>query len=405
MKRATCDHEWQVDALRDGRLGPKEAASFQRHRGGCDVCSERLTRAEGMRELGRAIGGGEPSELELRRLRGRVLRDAAALDGAREPGGGSRVRWAAMITGVAIAGSVAAGVVVTRDRAHAPVASPVVASLPSPAASPSGRAAAAEKLAGDVIASTGTRWAQSRDGSVERVRLDDGTLAAHVRPLGLEESFLVELPDGEIEVRGTTFEVTVQRGATTRVHVDEGTVELRLHGRPAASLGPGQTWQAPAQAQGVSASRAAPPSSSPPASPAAASSSSSSPVPPADEGSSEYADALAKLNQGQLDAAAAAFRAFVLAHPRAPQAEDASFLEAVALARAGRSDAAAVVAERHLASFPQSFHRKEAAILVARAASARGDCEKARQVLHPWLGPPADTEATAALRTCSSVGP
>ena len=70
--------------------------------------------------------------------------------------------------------------------------------------------------------------------------------------------------------------------------------------------------------------------------------------------------------------------------------------------RAGRGDAAAVVAERHLASFPKSFHRKQAAILVARAAGARGDCDKARTVLQPWLGGAADADATAALGTCAS---
>ena len=97
----------------------------------------------------------------------------------------------------------------------------------------------------------------------------------------------------------------------------------------------------------------------------------------------------------------AAFQAFLLAHPAAPQVEDASFLEAVALARAGRVDAASLAAEQHLASFPGSFHRKEASILVARAASQRGDCARARAVLASWLGPSPDADVRAALGSCS----
>ena len=120
----------------------------------------------------------------------------------------------------------------------------------------------------------------------------------------------------------------------------------------------------------------------------------------ADEGATAYADALALLRAGRGDEAAAAFHAFLIAHPGAPQAEDASFLEAVALARAGRTDAAALAAEHHLASFPGSFHRKEAAILVARAASQRGDCARVRAVLAPWLGASPDDDTRAALGSC-----
>ncbi|MGH7297249.1 MAG: hypothetical protein ACRELB_20085, partial [Polyangiaceae bacterium] len=86
--------------------------------------------------------------------------------------------------------------------------------------------------------------------------------------------------------------------------------------------------------------------------------------------------------------------------PRAPQVEDASYLDAVALARAGRTDAAALAAEQHLARFPASFHRKEAATLVALAASRRGDCARARSVVAEWTRVAADAEVRAALRAC-----
>jgi TolA-binding protein len=104
--------------------------------------------------------------------------------------------------------------------------------------------------------------------------------------------------------------------------------------------------------------------------------------------------------EGRYDRAAAAFHAFALVHPKAPEAEDASFLEAVSLARAGRADAAALAAERHLEGFPNSFRRREASILVARAASRRGDCDQARGVLAAWTSDPPDAEVHAALRAC-----
>ena len=118
-----------------------------------------------------------------------------------------------------------------------------------------------------------------------------------------------------------------------------------------------------------------------------------------DDGASGYTAAVELLRAGRGDDAAAAFHAFLLAHPAASQAEDASYLEAVSLARAGRTDAAGLAAEHHLARYPASFHRKEAAILVARAADQRGDCSKARAVLAPWLGSP-DAEVRAAVASC-----
>jgi TolA-binding protein len=107
-----------------------------------------------------------------------------------------------------------------------------------------------------------------------------------------------------------------------------------------------------------------------------------------------------RLRDGHYEDAAAAFHAFVAAWPRSSQAEDASFLEAVALARAGRPDAAGLAAERHLATFPTSFHKREAAILEARAATLRGECDKARTVLAPWLGQTPDADAVATIRGC-----
>jgi hypothetical protein len=75
-------------------------------------------------------------------------------------------------------------------------------------------------------------------GTVQRFRLPDGRLHADVAPLDVGQRFLIETPDGEIEVHGTVFELAVappQRGCSTgtstRLLVSKGVVEVRSAGR------------------------------------------------------------------------------------------------------------------------------------------------------------------------------
>ena len=383
---ALCSRLWEIDPYREGRLGNADAKSFERHLVACEACRTQLKRDERLGELARALPDDGPTELGLRRLRGRVLRDAAT--GVAPPAPRRlRAGLAALVLGVGLAA--AAWALTTRHAPPAPDGTLHLTTLPqAPAPDEAKSAPSAEALAGAVVPSGAARWSQTRAQGVEQVVLDEGMLRLHVRPQVVGERFLVMLPDGELEVRGTTFEVNVERGATTRVHVDDGVVDVRLRGREPRRLGDGETWNVATSAGNAStpAGRTAP-----------ASRSSAAAV---NEGGEAYSAAIALLGEGRNDEAAAAFHAFVLSEPRAPQAEDASFLEAVALARMGRSDAAALAAEHHLASFPASFHLREAAILVARAAVHRGECGKARALLAPWMGPSSDADAEATLRAC-----
>jgi len=376
-----CSRLWEIEPYRDGRLGTADAKSFERHLLACEACRAQVKRDERLRELARALPEKEPGELSLRRLRARVLRDAAA---GTPPPTARRGLGAGIASAVVVAGVGVGTWAVVAHRAPPSEASPAIVVIspppsPAPVAVPSVQPD--EAFAGAVVPSGAARWSQDRAHGIEHVVLDDGVLRMHVRPQVLGERFLVTVPDGELEVRGTTFEVHVERGATTRVHVDEGVVEARLRGHAPRRLGAGDTWS-------VAASVANTPSVRTPR-PAAAV-----------DGAAAYTAAMELLREGRNDEAASAFHAFVMSQPRAAQAEDASFLEAVALARTGRGDAAALAAEHHLASFPASFHRREAAILVARAAVHRGECERARAVLAPWTGSGADADATATLRAC-----
>jgi hypothetical protein len=84
----------------------------------------------------------------------------------------------------------------------------------------------------------------SRDSAApyERVSLRAGTLHVEVRPLHAGERFVVEAGDGQVEVRGTAFDVSVVAGHLSNVHVEHGRVEVRPAGAPTVLLGPGDAW-------------------------------------------------------------------------------------------------------------------------------------------------------------------
>lgn len=354
MSEGTCDRSWELDAYREGRLGDNDAASFERHLRACRACADLRTSNEHLRDLANRVEDEAPDAMRLRRLRRRILNDVA-LDRGAPP----RRRRGAWIAAGATALLLLAGAARWKGRAPAfptaasePAANRLAAGVPAPpTASPVEAEPASPRWAGTLTPSEGSRWSRSREAEVERVRLEAGSLSVHVRPQQPGERFLVVLPDGDLEVRGTTFDVTVKGERTTAVHVTEGVVELRIAGYPVRRLEAGAAWFAPAAGARASAT--------------------ANKAPPRDDGAAAYAAALRALGEGDNEGASAALRAFVVSYPDAPQTEDATFLEAVALARAGRVDAAGHAAEEHLARFPSSFHRKEALVLVDRAARAR----------------------------------
>jgi FecR protein/Outer membrane lipoprotein len=383
---AECPRLWEVDAYREGKLGARDAARFERHARVCTSCGGLLERDERLRRLARELLEDEPDELGLRRVRGEVMRElATGTHRALAP----RRRWVAAAVLVGAVGLVGWRLAAPRPPAPAATSPVAVATVVVPEnPPPAPPASSPEPFAASVGALAASRWTQTRENGVERVLMESGWVRVHVRPQHAGERFIVVTPDGELEVRGTTFEVTVEGGQTTCIHVDDGVVELRLRGQEPRRLGAGDMWRPPAPPIAVAASPASPPPSAPPR------------VEPSDRAADAYKAAMQLLVDGRNAEASAAFEAFLLAHPGAPQGEDASYLAAVALARAGRTDAAGLAAEQHLRRFPRSFHAKEAAGLVALAASQRGDCARVRAVVAERSGGEPDRQAQAALRAC-----
>jgi hypothetical protein len=366
MTLLRCDRVWQIDAYRQGRLGSKDTESLERHLRGCSVCTAQMEDSERLRTLAITLHADGPNELALRRVRVRVLRDAASGIPSSPRASFARMRVGAFVAlGAACALVLVVAVAVHRAGRDT---SSLSAARAAPAVDPSSQAS--EPFAGTVVGEVDARFWQTREQRQERVELDEGTVHIHVRPQAPGERFLVAMPDGEIEVRGTTFDVAVKAGETTHVHVESGVVELRLRARPVVRLVDGDGWTLPSVAP-ASPSPAPLASPLPPKAPAAGMRRSTPSPASVDDGAAPYAAAMTALRDGRYEEAAAAFHAYGVAWPRSSQAEDASFLEAVALARAGRPDAAGLAAERHLESYPASFHKREATILVDRAAALR----------------------------------
>ncbi len=392
MTSPQCPRLWQIDAHREGRLGEKDTESLQRHLRTCAACTAQMESDERIRALALALHADEPNALALRRLRARVLRDAAT--GVHPSPYAASWRRASRVAAFVVACGVGVAFVVHHSHRHAPVLATIPTTSTAEARATDPPLPPSDPFAGTVTDEGAARWSQNREQGLERIELyEEGTIHVHVRPQDAGERFLVVMRDGELEVRGTTFDVTVQGGETTRVVVQSGIVELRLRGRPVVRLVDGDAWT-PSSAVSLLPPR-------PPASAARPSARYRLRRRTSTTASRAPAAAMQRLRGGHHEEAAAAFHAFVAAWPRSSQAEDASFLEAVALARAGRPDAAGLAAERHLATFPASFHRKEAAVLEARAAALRGECDSARTVLGPWLGANPDADAIATLRGCA----
>jgi ferric-dicitrate binding protein FerR (iron transport regulator) len=393
MSAQRCSRAWQAEAHEDGRLSKQDAASFERHVATCDVCGGEVEALAQLKAAAEQLPVLSSTPLEHRRLRQEVLRKAheASTGERRSP----RLAWLAAASAFALAAS-AAYVLWFR----APFIPPVVSSMPPAQVAPEYEASASA----DAV------WHTRQPGRVLRLALERGRLELTVTRLKPDQRFIVELPDGELEVKGTRFVVQAEAARTTTVRVIEGRVALRLREKPEAMLEAGDAFSAAvieeaAPRQDTSGESRAPSATRAPQDPTnpttiereentkarsisepnterstkitkvarksnteisesksesepdTAESPAPAPSPPAE---STFSRAMSAFEAGDFGRADSLFHQFEREQPRDSRVEDALFLRALARSRRGDHEGARVIALEYLARFPNGLRKADA---------------------------------------------
>jgi ferric-dicitrate binding protein FerR (iron transport regulator) len=357
---ARCSRLWQAEAVEDERLSLADRASFERHLETCSECAAERRALVRLRQLGERLPEPKSDPLRRRALHNQLLRRANELSiGAARPRLG---RARVTLAGFALAAIIVLGVLLVRGRA----AEDGIAAL------------AGDEPRYELSARPSSRWHVAQRGAALRLTLTAGSFAIHVDKLNARQSFTLNLPDGELSVRGTRFTVDVD-SRTRRVVVSEGRVVLQLLGQGEVSLGAGDSWPpapSPPQPSSESAASSAQASDTPPAVTAR-----SDPPPGARPGTSsaaasrlrpaasserssaggEFATAMAAFSQGDFATAERLFQAFEARYPENSHVEDTVFLRAVARLRRGDEPGAKELAREYLRRYPLGFRADEAA--------------------------------------------
>lgn len=353
MTARRCARSWQVEAVRDQRLAGADRVAFERHLATCSECTRELAAFERLEQLGARLPLPSSDPLARRRARNELLRRANDLSvGSGRPP--ARRRNVVVVAALLAAALTIAFMVLRRGGdTTALVAEPRF----------------------ELVSAPGSDWATVQRGAALRLALRRGQVRVSVHKLDAGQSFVLELPDGELEVRGTRFSVDVLDQKTLAVNVSEGLVALRLRGGGRELLlGAGQAWAAPPAAPATSPAAASAssetiaiplsPSSAPRASEpasAAASSARASRKPAAASGATqEFAAAMASFSRGDFASAERLFLAFEQHYPTSGHVEDTAFLRALTRLRRGDEAGAKTLARAYLERFPNGFRAPEA---------------------------------------------
>ena len=378
-----CDWTWMVDAREDGRLADEQGVELTRHAAGCATCRRALDDAQRLRGLMAGLREPVVTDFDHRRERRRLMARAGRVMFA-----GSGVtavrRWSAFAL-VALAILVSGGIAGRAILLHREV---VTVALAPPRY--------------EVTPLEDAALINAESGATAVVTLSRGSAAFHVHHLEAGQRFLVALPDGEIEVRGTRFVVDVEQGVTRYVVVMEGKVALRGSDKREQVLIAGQRWDRPvatapaAPVAGPGAAHAAAATRPPHPSAAAVRTTAMTtapihhaPHPPLVSGAPEesktavrpatpaeppraapdvatseattlFSRGVSALRAERYAEADAIWQEFLSKHPADARVEDAAFLRAVGHARSGDRSGAAALARAYLERFPQGMRRREA---------------------------------------------
>ena len=345
-----CPRQWEVEAVRDGRLVEAERARVERHMARCSDCAREAHSLDQLARTLRQRPSVTPDELSVRRRRQTLLQAANVSShvSRRVP-----KRWFFAIASIAAIGVL----YLLRDRMRFPDEphAPLVA---VPSTDP------AIEVRGD----EGSVFLRASDGDIDRVVISQGRVTFAIRRHDGERRLLVQTPDAEIEDIGTEFSVLVEGGKTTEVRVVEGSVVVRFRGRAAMVVDAGFAWQPTAHAE-TSAKPfvdSLPPVLTASAHPNRQYSSAyphaSAAVPKMAHDDAKLPSiepAMAAYRRGDYETAAGLFDQFEREGPKDARAEDAAYFRALALLRAGQPTAAQAAAREYLAKHPSGFRAQE----------------------------------------------
>jgi TolA-binding protein len=219
---------------------------------------------------------------------------------------------------------------------------------------------------------SGARYAVASPPPLETIRLWEGAIDLDVQPLGPGDRVRVEVGDGEIEVRGTRFQVAAMEDRLVGVEVTHGRVEVRPRGAALTTLGAGQRWRAaPRAAPERPSPRAELPVAEPPRAiaprlrrvAARAEAAAARALAPTRQ-EALYDDAWDALRGRRFDDAATGFGRVLAESPSGPLADEARFWRAIALARGKKSAEAVAALRAFLVTCPASPRRGEASAIL-----------------------------------------
>ena len=373
MKVLRCSRTWQAEAVKDGRLSPSDRESFERHLATCQDCTREVRALAELEDLAGRVPMQSTSALERRRLRNEILRRANELsvrEQPRTPG----VRFVAAAAALVLlaaalfvwlrlplsASGLRSGIAQRRSHAGSAVqARPQEPRPPRPT-----------PPIFQLQASKDAEWRSLEQGRTLRIAASRGRFELSVHPLHADQRFLLDLPDGELEVKGTRFVVQIDGARTRSVHVSEGRVVVRLRGHAPLTLGAGEAWSASpsvASAKFVDRPQPAvelqPPQASADAGPAPASAQTAAPqsaLPTSDASGAAFTHAMSAFSAGSYSQAERLLLRFEALHPADARVEDSAFLRAIARARRGDAHGARVLAREYLQRYPHGLRRAEA---------------------------------------------
>lgn len=194
----------------------------------CDECAEMWSDFMELRELGKSLPNSQPLPEQREQVRAQILAQTHMLTGTMESGRRSRFIWGAAIAAAIL---LLLGFVMIMAQSRKPV--------------DSGATHAVKILRGTIYPHDGAEYLVLGSQPDEMVRLLRGTITVEVSPLEAGERFRVITGDGEVEVKGTVFDVTAENDALQSVSVMSGKVEVRPVQLAVATLFEGDRWTRP----------------------------------------------------------------------------------------------------------------------------------------------------------------